>query len=284
MKLIPNIRTLLILTLALFISQASFAKWYTDYRYNFKIDVPFTWKATIFQDGTDQVYDFTSPNESIFIEIRAFDAGQGFTPELIASVFEESMPGIGYRQKFTDSNLNGMHGKVGTYSIIIDGTALDMSAFYAVRNNTAFVIWSVTDAGQMNYRINEIDNILYTFSFLNPTTSSYIPFRINRVVMADQTYGDGSASHETTLFSQLTANIYAVVYFEGGGHQQELVARWVYESNYRVISEDSYSFKSNNGFGTLSLSRPNNGWPAGRYYIEFLMNGRQLKVVPFSVY
>lgn len=144
-----------------------YSQWQVDHEFGFKIEVPASWAKTIYTEGTDKIYDFLSQDERIFIEVRAFSAGEGFTNELLAKVFEESVLQEGKRVSFNESNLNGLEGKMGIYDALFDGNRYDIFAFYGLTPENGFVIWSLTEAGQMEYLRSQINQVISSFTLID---------------------------------------------------------------------------------------------------------------------
>lgn len=150
-----------------------FSQWQVDDEYGFKIEVPASWTITTYTEGTDKIYDFLSQDERIFLEVRAFRSGEGFTDELLAKVFEESILQEGKRIAFDNSNLNGLEGKMGIYDAVFDGSRYDIIAFYGLSLENGFVIWSLTEAGQMEYLRSQINQIISSFTLIDQSMLAF---------------------------------------------------------------------------------------------------------------
>lgn len=144
------------------------AKWYTNTAYNFKIDVPHSWSANHYAEGTDQVYDFLSPDEQIAIQIRAFQNEPGFTADLIMNVVEEGILGQG-ATKLTESEdeVNGLRGKMAAYKNTYNGQEVGIVIFTALEQQFGYAFIVVVPTDVFQEKTAETDAILNTFTILN---------------------------------------------------------------------------------------------------------------------
>ena len=68
----------------------------------------------------------------------------------------------------------------------------------------------------------------------------------------------------------------------------KLSAAWIAEktdaapANYKIDSTD-LTAKAGMDEATFTLSKPNNGWPVGKYRLEIYLGGKLVKSMPFSV-
>ncbi len=157
----------LLILLLLLASFGANAKWYTDQQYKFKINVPDTWKASSYIEGTNKVYDFTSPDENVALQLRAFKAEEGITADLIAKVFEEEFTSQGATKlSLTDDELNGTHGKLGIYKNSYDGKEVALITFSAVKNQIGYLFLIIVPVSMFDQKVQETDAILNTFTIL----------------------------------------------------------------------------------------------------------------------
>lgn len=163
----------LVFTLLVFSTIPLFSQWQVDKEYGFKIEVPVSWTKTIYTEGTDKIYDFLSQDERIFFEVRAFKSGDGFTDELLAKVFEESILQGGKRISFNNKNLNGLNGKMGLYDAVLDGNSYDIFAFFGLTPENGFIIWSLTEAGQMEYLRSQINQVFSSFTLIDQSMLAF---------------------------------------------------------------------------------------------------------------
>lgn len=144
------------------------AKWYVDNEFRFKIDVPSNWSSNMYMEGTDKVYDFTSPDENVAIQLRAFVAEEGVTAGLITEVFDEAIVAQGAgRLKLSDDQLNGIQGKMGVYRNNYDNKEVALVTFAAVENGIGYLFLLVIPTEVFDLKVSETDVILNTFTLLN---------------------------------------------------------------------------------------------------------------------
>lgn len=152
----------------LFFLSSSYATWYNEPAYGFKINVPASWSSNNFQDGTDKVYDFYSPDQNIAIQLRAFESNGQVSTDLLIQVYEENMLPAGTRREmlFEKTSVNGIPGKQGVYSSRYNNMDVTMSAFYAVPNNYGYVLLVIVPTSMMEQKAEEIKEVTHTF-FVN---------------------------------------------------------------------------------------------------------------------
>ena len=143
------------------------AKWYTNYQYNFKIDVPASWSFNQFVEGTDHVFDFLSPDEQVAIQIRAFKSEPGFTDDLIMGVVEEGILSQGATKlTASDDHVNGIHGKLAAYKNTYDGVEVGIVIFTTLQQGAGYAFIVVVPLDVFQEKTAETDAILNTFTLL----------------------------------------------------------------------------------------------------------------------
>jgi hypothetical protein len=92
----------------------------------------------------------------------------------------------------------------------------------------------------------------------------------------------------TNVFTPDTPLILCVWHTEGLKLSVSLRGVWIAEDvgnvappNYKIAEADTRSLVANEGY--FSLSRPNHGFPVGRYRLEIYLGDEMVKTVPFSV-
>ena len=100
--------------------------------------------------------------------------------------------------------------------------------------------------------------------------------RLGKAIGADKRVTD-----ETNDFRR-TETIYASVRTTGTAPSATLVARWTFQDG-QVVSEDSRSITPNGTAVTeFSVSKPD-GFPAGNYKVEIMLDGRSVGTKDFAV-
>jgi len=272
-------------------------------KYGFKINIPSNWTKNSYMDGTDQVYDYMSADENIAIQLRAFKANTGFTTDLLAQVYEESMLPAG-TQKISLNNhttANGIPSKKGVYLIDYNGNEVGLSALYIVQNNNGYVLTAIIPTNMMQQRGDELKQVVKSFTidgFAAPantvnkkssglggltggTTSN--SFKITGIKLSSRVDANNHAINPTTIFNTQTLEIFAVVNYSGGT-QKDLIVSWVFNDWNRIISSDTYNFTDKKGgTGVVSITKPNAGWPVGSYSVKFEMGGKVIRELGFTV-
>ncbi len=284
----------------LLISSSALAQLQRDSRYGFTINIPSNWSKNSYMDGTDKVYDYYSPDENAAVQIRAFDAPAGLTLDLLVSVYEQQMLPAGAIHDGVKNHVSrtGIHGKQGTYRFNYNGTQVGMGVFFAIKNGNGYVVSAMIPTSMLQQKSLEVKSITQSFSLMSSSnsggstggglsgltggTSAKSNFRVTKITLCDQLDYNNRAVNPSTVFGTRTPEIHAVVEYEGYT-SKSIVVKWLYGRD-RVITEDSYTFsKGQGGVGVVSLSKPNNDWPVGEYWVEFYEGPRVFKELRFNV-
>lgn len=162
---------LTIILMLFFLSSYSFAGWVTNQAFGFKINVPYGWSTNDYIQGTDHVYDFMNANETIAIQLRAFKAKQGFSPELIINVLEQEILKQGAQKlSASDDAINGTPGKMAVYKNTYDGKEVGMVIFAAIANSNAYSFLIIIPTNVFDQKSVEADQVLETFTLLSHTS------------------------------------------------------------------------------------------------------------------
>ena len=281
------------------------AQWQQDSKYGFKINIPSNWNKNSYIDGTDKVYDYMSADENLAIQLRAFEAGAGFTTELLAQVYEESMLPSG-TQKLSLNNhttANGIPSKKGVYLIDYNGTEVGLSALYIVQNNIGYVLTALIPSSMIQQRGEELKQITKSFTidgFTAPTNTAKQnskssglsgltggagsnSFKVTEIKLSNKVDANNHAINPTTTFNPKTSEIFAAVVYTGGT-QKDLIVSWIFNDWNRTISSDAYNFTDKKGgVGVVSITKPNADWPIGSYSVKFEMEGKVIRELDFTV-
>ena len=107
------------------------------------------------------------------------------------------------------------------------------------------------------------------------------PFRVGAVELGNTIGADKRVSTPTSAFAP-TDTIYASVATEGAAPAVTLTARWSYEDG-QLVSESSETIAPTGPAVTeFHISKPD-GWPAGRYKVEIIADGRPAGARDFEV-
>lgn len=280
-----------------FLSNSLLSQWIRDEAYGFKINVPASWSQSFYMDGTDKVYDFYSPDENAAIQLRAFDATSQFTVDLLVQVYEESMLSQGTVRQSLSNHVSkqGIPGKQGIYTFNYNGTPVSMGVFFAIQNNKGYVISAMIPTSMLERKTAQVKQVTESFTLLTnkPKTGGgslsgltggamISGFKIRNIQISDRLDYNNNAVNPKTTFNTQTSEIHAVLNFSGQTNT-DLIVDWVYINWNRTITSDKYNFTTNGGTGVVSLTKPNNGWPAGSYKILFKMDGKVIDSKTFEI-
>lgn len=283
-----------IITILVFLISNAFGQWQFDNEYDFKINVPTSWSKNSYIDGTDKVYDFYSPDENAAVQIRAFEAPQGLTMDLLVNVYEEQMlpAGTSREELKYHTSKSGIPGKQATYRLNYNGTMVAMGVFYAIQNGKGYVVSAIIPISMLQRKTAQVKSITQSFSLLSSNNGSgnqslrgatmISSFKITNITLCSQLGHNNSPISPATTFNTQTPEIHAVINFTGMT-KKDLVVSWVYINWNRTITEDAYNFTDNGGVGVVSLSKPNNGWPVGSYKIVFKLDGNLIDTKTFEI-
>ncbi len=283
--------------LFIFLANGLSAQWITDNDYKFKINVPGSWSRSSYMDGSDKVYDIYSPDENVAIQIRAFEAPEELSLNLLVNVYEEQMVPAGSINEgvVPMRSKTGIQGKQGTYRFDYNGIEVGMGVFYAIKNGYGYIVSALIPVSMLERKAYSVKQITETFELINnkPTGPDNIgalsggaymmsTFKINQIILCSQLNVNNNAVNPTTKFNSSTPEIHAVIQFTGNTNK-DLTVSWIYTNWNRTITSDKYNFTDDRGIGVVSLSKPDNGWPAGNYKIVFELDGKLIDSKTFTV-
>ncbi len=294
-----------IIAIMLFFVSGLKAQWQTDKAFDFKINVPSSWSKNSYMDGTDKVYDFYSPDENAAVQLRAFEAPAGLTMDILVSVYEDQMLPAGTRKEGVKNHVSksGISGKQGTYQLNYNGTQVGMGVFYTIQNGKGYVLSAMIPVSMLEQKEQEVKSITQSFALLSASpsgggsgslrgltagssgTTGSQNFRVTRITLCDQLDNNNMAAISKNEFNSTTPEIHAVVEYQGYTSNAITVV-WIYQNNNsrHIITEDNYTFKKGQGgIGVVSLSKPDNDWPVGEYWVEFKEGPAVFKELRFFV-
>lgn len=105
--------------------------------------------------------------------------------------------------------------------------------------------------------------------------------RVTDITVGRSVGGDNRVTDRTTEFGPRDT-VFAVVETDRSASGGTLVARWTYQDG-QVVDESSRTIPANTESVTeFHIANPN-GWPAGRYSVEILINGTPARTEVFTV-
>ena len=168
------------------------AGWVEDITFKFKIEVPETWQKNSFDDGSDRVHVFVSPDNNLAIRIRAFEVNEKVSLDLITSLFKNNILGKCEQLALMEDTINGYEGKIGAYKGLYNGIEVGAGAFFTIQKNIAYIVWSVTPIGMFQKKAAESDKITNTFTVLdeNQTPTPAVPEADEEKYKLSSTFSD----------------------------------------------------------------------------------------------
>lgn len=295
------------------------AKDYNDKKYKFSISVPDSWSLNEYMDGTDKVYDFLSPDENVFIQVRSFAAVSGLNMDLLCQVFKENyIPAGSTEHELIDrKSSNGIPGRQANYTANYNGVDVGISVFYVLEKDQGYTLMAIAPLSMMDQKQVEVGSILKTFlipgyklantstqssgglggisnkvqgnsggTSSSPATNQEIKsVAISNLRMGDKLSGKTDLLNETLIFKPDTENLYVVFDWRSEVSGQNIMITWFYDDANIKIDESTFQTPSdqNSGSTNASLSKPYEGWPEGNYHIEFTVAGQIVAEQKFSV-
>ncbi|GAB4270461.1 MAG: hypothetical protein Kow0029_07220 [Candidatus Rifleibacteriota bacterium] len=159
---------IIILFLSAFVLDQAYAasNWVVDKEMNFKIKVPNNYQKKRFNEGTDTIHAFLSPDQNVAIRIRAIPIKGNLAVDKLVQIFEQNVIKGSQRLLIDDYKLNSLSGKICGYKWKFNNVPVGLAVFFTVQNNFAYVIWSIIPVNLFKQRTAEGDAIINTFALL----------------------------------------------------------------------------------------------------------------------
>ena len=106
-------------------------------------------------------------------------------------------------------------------------------------------------------------------------------FQVTRIDLGNAVGADKKVSAPTTTFKP-TDTIYASVLSDGAAPSIVLAARWTYEDG-QLVNESSQTIAPSGAAATEFHIAKSDGWPAGKYKIEVVANGKPAGTREFTI-
>jgi photosystem II stability/assembly factor-like uncharacterized protein len=298
------------------------AKEVINKKFKFRVIIPNNWQSKNYKDGKDKIYEFVSPDENAFIQLRSFTSDPRLTIELLTKVFEESYLPKG-NKKITyqkQKSEPGIHSARGSYSVQANGKTLVLTVYYIITKDVSHTLMTIIPKAQYKMKEQAIKNILTTFRItgkenqfrlpLSPAkqkikalsnhhntttkapvskpkpTTLFKAIKISNVHLGDQITDNLSIKTYSSHFFSQTEKIYLSYHWEGeGAFGHTLKISWVYKPTHYVIDRSKYKFPASltHGTNTIFISKPYGGWPSGEYQVEFSISGNSIDEIPFVI-
>jgi hypothetical protein len=114
-----------------------------------------------------------------------------------------------------------------------------------------------------------------------PPVAAQAPFRVTSVQLGNMIDNDQRVEAPTTEFAP-DDTIYASVSSDGSAPEVAMVARWSYEDG-QIVSETRKVIAARGSAATEFHIAKASGWPAGRYKVEIIANGKPAGSREFQV-
>lgn len=145
--------------------------WIQDKEAKFKINVPRNYQKNRMVEGSDIVHAFVSPDQNVAVRIRAIKLNKSVDVDSVINVFEQNIISGSQRLIKDNYTLNAIPGKICGYKWQYNNIPVGLAAFYTVRDNIAYVVWSIIPERIFKQRTAESDAIINTFTLLGTGTS-----------------------------------------------------------------------------------------------------------------
>lgn len=183
---------MMILLILVIFSLPIYGDWVEDAQFKFKINVPNNWQRNSFDDGTDRIHAFVSPDQNLAIRIRAFKVNNKVTLAIIANLFKTNIMGECEQLAYMDETLNGYKGKIGAYKGVYNGTKVGAGAFFTIQNSIAYIVWSLAPLDMFGAKAAVSDAITNTFTIL---TGSILPAADRTAPQLTNTFDDAGLGY-----------------------------------------------------------------------------------------
>ena len=165
-----NLFSLITLLALSFISTHIYSqnRWIEDNEMMFKISVPQNYQTNQYRDGTDKVHAFVSRDNNVAVSIRSFKLPAGVTVDQLITAFAENLLKGADQLVIQPHSLNGSSGKMAGYRWRYNNINVTVGAYYTIKNNIGYIVWSMIPENLFRQRSAESDAITNTFTILNP--------------------------------------------------------------------------------------------------------------------
>lgn len=287
----------LLLTLALifvfhFSIQAQ-EKWISDEEMQFKIKIPDNFSQNQMRDGSDKVFTMMSPDQNIFVRVRAMQANKQFTADLLQQVFEQNIIAGANRLMNENGDLHGIPARASAYTWKVDGNDAILGVYYIIQNNFAYVVWTAIPKNQADKYSAQADKIIDSFELLKPNTTYTLAdlkdSNSTAVTITDSKMGIGVNKNlkvrlPLDVYSPYTNKIHLSFSYSGNTNSSPFLLKWYSRTHNQLVKEHSLATPfENNGHGYGFISNNGNPWPPGEYYVEIWCNEKLLKSNEFII-
>ncbi|MCG6186213.1 hypothetical protein [Maribellus maritimus] len=278
----------------LFSSTQAQEKWITDAETQFKIKIPETFTQKQTRDGTDKVFTLMSPDENVFIRVRALKAESQLTSDLLQKVFEQNMIRGAQRIMNKDGDLHGIPARASAYTWKIDESDAILAVYYIIQNGFAYVVWAAVPENLAHEYSDTADGIIDSFELLStPSSNAFAGLssaeKSSRVTLLDCKMGTQVDQNYRVLFYSTNfttgcEKIYIGFSYSGNAFSNPLLVKWYSRSLQQLMNESSLNTPNENG-GHGNAFITNNGapWLKGDYYVEIWHDGKMLNSQDFII-
>ena len=294
MKPLP-ILCLWLLFMASGFSLWSQGKWISDNEMQFKIKIPPNYSQNKIQDGSDRILTVMSPDQNIFVRVRAMKATAQFTTELLQQVFEQNIIKGAQRIMNEAGDLHGIPARASAYSWNVEGSDVILAVYYIVQNNFAYVVWAAVPKNQAQHYSAIADGIIDSFDLLAASSSGDLAgssnnsggsgqvalIACNLGIQVDNNY---RVQSNVQTFTTHTHKIHLGFSYRGNTYATPFAFKWYSRTHNQLVQEYSLNTPNENGgHGYGFISNNGNPWPQGKYYVEIWHNGKMLGSTDFEI-
>ena len=269
-------------------------KWISDNEMQFKIKIPQNYSQTEMRDGSDKVFTIMSPDQNVFVRVRAMQANNKFSSDILQQVFEQNIIQGAQRIMNEDGDLNGIPVRTSAYSWNVEGNDVILSVYYIVQNNYAYVVWAAVPKNQEQQYSVIADEIIDSFNLLPPSSNAFAGLSSNsdasgQVTLVEfqlgkQVDNNYRVQSNVQTFTTYTNKIHLGFSYSGNTYATPFALKWFSHTHNQLVQE--YSLNSpneNGGHGHGFISNNGNPWPKGKYYVEIWHDGKMLSSNDFEI-
>jgi hypothetical protein len=137
-----------------------------DSQMKFKISVPSSYQTNQYWEGTDKIHAFVSRDNNVAVSIRSFELPANISVDQLVAAFTQNVLKGANQLVIQPHNLNGASGKMAGYRWRYNNISVVVGAFYTIRNNIGYVVWSMIPENLFANRSAESDAITNSFTLL----------------------------------------------------------------------------------------------------------------------
>jgi len=115
-----------------------------------------------------------------------------------------------------------------------------------------------------------------------PAAAPAAAVTVSSITLGNAVGADGKIAAPTTAFGAKDT-IYAVIASKTTNPNTVVTARWTFGADHQLVKEDAQTLAgAGENVTTLHISKPD-GWPAGSYALDVMVEGKSISTAQFTV-